>query len=113
MTSSACLMKNVRSYHGSTNIQVANGNNMPITAVGDIPPIFNNNYLSSGLSHNLSSVGQLVDNNYDVHFSRDGCCVQDQVSGMVIAKGPKVGCLFPLHLPIPSPLFISLFCCGE
>lgn len=108
MTGSATLLKNVRPYHGSEHIQVANGNNLSITAVGDIPPIFNNAYLSPGLADNLLSVGQLVDNNYDVHFSRDGCCVQDQVSGMVIAKGPKVGRLFPLHLSIPST--VSLAC---
>jgi len=99
MTSCKSLLKNVRTYHGSEQIQVANGNLIPISAVGDITPAFTNVLVSSDLSHNLLSVGQLVDNHYDVHFSRDGCSVQDQVSGTVIAKGPKVGRLFPLHIP--------------
>ena len=98
MTSSKSLLKNVRTYHDSEQIQVVNGNLIPISAVGDITPAFTNVLVSSDLSHNLLSVGQLVDNHYDVHFSRDGCSVQDQVSGIVIAKGPKVGRLFPLHI---------------
>ncbi|KAK7245636.1 hypothetical protein RIF29_40484 [Crotalaria pallida] len=98
MTNSVDFLKNVHPYHGSEQIQVANGNTLPITAVGDITPVFNNAFVSPGLSGNLISVGQLVENNCDVHFSRDGCCVQDQVSGMVIAKGPKIGRLFPLHI---------------
>lgn len=50
----------------------------------------------------------MVDNNCDVQFSRNGCVVQDQVSGTILAKGPKVGRLFPLHFPIST--FISLAC---
>ncbi|KAG6526530.1 hypothetical protein ZIOFF_016520 [Zingiber officinale] len=51
--------------------------------------------------------GQMVDNHCDVHFSRDGCIVQDQVSGQVIAKGPKVGRLFPLQFSVPRKLSFS------
>ena len=75
MTSSINLLKNVRPYHGSEHVQVANGNIIPISAIGDITPIFNNALVSPGLSDNLLSVGQLVENDYDVHFSRDGCSV--------------------------------------
>ena len=32
-------------------------------------------FFSPNLSTNLISVGQLVDNNYDVHFSCFGCVV--------------------------------------
>ena len=49
-----------------------------------------------------------MDTNCGVHFSRGGCIVQDRVSGTVIAKGPKVGHLFPLHFSIPS--LMSLAC---
>lgn len=107
MTGSADLLKNVHHYHGSDRIRVANGNHLSITAGGDIPP-FNNAYLAPRLSNNFLSVGQLMDNNFDVHFSRDGCAVQDQVSGKVIAKEPNVGRLFPLHLSILSN--VSLAC---
>jgi len=66
--------------------------------------------MSSDLSTNLIFIGQLVDNDCDVHFSRSSCVVHDQVSGKMIAKGPKVGQLFPLYISpstiIPSfPLF--------
>lgn len=107
MTGSADLLKNVHHYHGSDRIRVANGNHLSITAGGDIPP-FNNAYLAPRLSNNFLSVGQLMDNNFDVHFSRDGCAVQDQVSGKVIAKEPNVGRLFPLHISILSN--VSLAC---
>nr|CAD1830368.1 unnamed protein product [Ananas comosus var. bracteatus] len=42
MTSLVNLLNNVRLYHGSEHIHVANGNTIPITAVGDITPTFNN-----------------------------------------------------------------------
>ena len=50
----------------------------------------------------------MVDNNYDVRFSRDGCIMQDQVSGKILVKGPKVGRLFPLHFSISN--FVALAC---
>ena len=48
-----------------------------------------------------------MDNNCDVHFSRGGCLVQDQVSGTVITKGPQVGHLFPLQFSIPNIFSIA------
>jgi hypothetical protein len=68
---------------------------------------FKDVYVSPGLSNNLLSVGQLVEENYDVHFSRDGCLLQDQVSGTILTKGPKVGRLFPLHFSIPRSLSLA------
>ena len=48
----------------------------------------------------------MVDNNCDVQFSHDGCIVQDQVSRKILAKGLKVGRLFPLHFSVSN--FVSL-----
>ena len=45
---------------------------LPITAVGTLGHGFNDVFVSSGLSTNLFYVGQLVDTNYDVHFSHGG-----------------------------------------
>ncbi|KAM3338097.1 agamous-like MADS-box protein AGL70 isoform X4 [Capsicum galapagoense] len=104
MTNSACMLKNVRKYHGPSQIQVSIGSNLPITKVGDITKTFNNIFVSPKLSTGLISVGQLVDNNCDVNFSRNGCLVQDQVSRTIIARGPKVGRLFPIHFFIPRVL---------
>ena len=57
---------------------------------------------------NLVSVRQLVEDDWKVEFSNFDCAVQDQQSGKMIAKGPKVGRLFPFPLssssclPLPS-----------
>ncbi|KAG6529275.1 hypothetical protein ZIOFF_011472 [Zingiber officinale] len=107
MTGSPDLSYNVRQYNGSQNIQIANGSNLPITAIGDIGSSFSHVFISPGLSTNLIFIGQMVDNHCDVHFSRDGCIVQDQVSGQVIAKGHKVGRLFPLQFSVPRNLSFS------
>jgi len=101
MTNLSSMLKNVHEYHGSSQIQVANGGHISITKVGDITPTFKNVFVSPKLSTSLILVGQLVDDNCDVYISRNGCLVQDQVSEKVIAKGPKVGRLFPLHFFIP------------
>ena len=108
MTSSSNTHSNVCTYHGATNIQIANGTQLPIHAIGDINSSIKNVFVSPELSISLISVGQLVDNNYDVRFSHDGCIVQNQVSGKILAKGPKVGRLFPLHFSISN--FIALAC---
>ncbi|PHT64700.1 hypothetical protein T459_29125 [Capsicum annuum] len=104
MTNLSSMLKNIRKYHGPSQIQVANGSNLPITKVRDITKTFNNVFVSPKISTSLISVGQLVNNNCDVNFSRNGCLVQDQVSGTIIAKGPKVGRLFPIHFSIPRVL---------
>jgi hypothetical protein len=76
------------------NIQIANSSNLSIVAIGDIGPTFPHVFVSPRLSTNLISVGQMVDNNWDVHLSRNGCLVQDQVSRNVIARGTKVKIIF-------------------
>ncbi|KAK0597672.1 hypothetical protein LWI29_027447 [Acer saccharum] len=67
MTRSSNTLRNVRRYHGSSQIQIANGSHLAINEVGDINPSFRDVYVSLGLSTSLISVGQLVDNNCDVH----------------------------------------------
>ncbi|KAK9138491.1 hypothetical protein Sjap_009085 [Stephania japonica] len=102
MIGSTNLLHNIREYTGTQSIEIANGSNLPITAIGDITPSFRHVFVSPGLSTSLISVGQMVDNNCDVHVSRNGCLVQDQVSGKVIAKGPKVGKPFCLNFVTPT-----------
>ena len=53
-------LTNVRTYNGTQNIQIADGNTLSITAVSDITPSFRNVFVSPGLVSNLISVGQLV-----------------------------------------------------
>jgi len=98
MTGSSEYLHNLHSYDGIQKIQIADGNTLSITnVVGDINSDFRDVLVSPGLASNLLSIGQLVDDNCNVNFSRDGCLVQEQVSGKVVAKGPKVGRLFPLQ----------------
>ena len=106
MTNNPTALCHVQPYAGQSSIQTANGNSLPIAAIGDASFKFTDVFLASQLSTNLISVGHLVDNNCAVNFSSNGCVVQDQVTREPIAKGPKVGHLFPLFLPIPdfSPL---------
>jgi hypothetical protein len=102
MTISENGLYNVRKYMGNQLIQVANGDNLSILSIGNLGSYFKNIFVSPKLSTSLLSVGQMVENNCEIHFDRHGCCVQDQVSGKVIAKGPKVGRLFPIQFSIPS-----------
>ncbi len=80
MTKSSQGLSNIRKYCGSSHIQTANGSDLPIAAVGDVSSSFKDVYISPNLSVNLVSVGQLVDQNCDVHFTHDGCVVQDQMT---------------------------------
>ena len=91
MINTVVPLSNIRIYDGNLKINTADGSSLPISAVCDLSSSLTDVFVSPDLSTNLISVGQLVDNNCNVHFSRSGCVVQDQVSGQLIAKGPKVG----------------------
>ena len=107
MTNNVVALTNVTNYSGNLQIHTADGNNLPITTIGDISSSITNVYVSLDLTSNLISVGQLVYNDYRVEFSKSGCLVQDQHSGKMIANGPKVRRLFPLYSSL-SPCFF--FC---
>ena len=114
MTNTVVPLSNIRNYDANLKINTADGSSLPISVVGDLSSSLTNVFVSPNLSTNLISVGQLVDNNCNVNFSRSGCVVQDQVSGQMIAKGPKVGRLFHLHVSpstfIPSFPLLSVAC---
>nr|CAN67587.1 hypothetical protein VITISV_036279 [Vitis vinifera] len=95
MTNNPTALCHVRPYVGQSSIQIANGSSLPITVIGDASSKFTDVFLAPQLSTNL---------------------ISDQVTGELIAKGPKVGCLFPLFLPVPdfSPLSsIKSFACNN
>ena len=114
MTNTVVPISNIKNYDRNLKINTADGSSLPISAVSDLSSSLTNVFVSPNLSTNLISVGQLVDNNCNVHFSRSGCVVQDQVSRQMIAKGPKVGRLFPLYVSpstfIPSFPLLSFAC---
>ena len=98
MTNIVVPLSNIIIYDGNLKINIADGSSLPISVVGDLSSSLTDVFVSPDLSTNLIYVGQLVDNNCNVHFSRFGCVVQDQVLGQMIAKVPKMGRLFPLHV---------------
>ncbi|RVW75074.1 Retrovirus-related Pol polyprotein from transposon RE2 [Vitis vinifera] len=96
MTNNPTALCHVQPYAGQSSIQTANGNSLPIAAIGDASFKFTDVFLASQLSTNLISV------------TREP-----------IVKGPKVGRLFPLFLHVPdfsplSPLSsIKSFACNN
>ena len=73
MTNNAKFLTNVSKYPGNLKIHTADGNSLPITATSDVSSSITNVFVSPGLTTNLVSVGQLVDNNCKVEFSKSGC----------------------------------------
>ena len=61
----------------------------------------------------FDSIGQLVDNDCRVKFSKSGCLVQDQHSRKMITKGPKVGLLFSLYSSLSSCSFLPFISCNS
>jgi len=113
MTSNAQFLTNTKKYFGNLKIHTADGNQLPITSTGDISSSLTNVFVSPGLTSNLLSVGQLVENDCQVQFSQSGCLVQDQQSGKIIAKGPKLGRLFPIQFSLPQSLSLPLVSCNS
>nr|KYP75880.1 hypothetical protein KK1_020088 [Cajanus cajan] len=98
MTNSSVSLSNVQKYDENQKIHTNDGNSLPISTIGDISLSLTDVLVSPILSRNLIFIGQLVDHDYNVQYSRSGCVVQDLVSGKIIMKGPKVGVIFLLHL---------------
>ena len=96
MTNSMTNFHDVFEYDITQSFQIVDCSTLLIIVIGNLGSSFKNVFVSLELSISFIYVGQVVDNNCDVHFSRGGCVVQDRVSGTMIAKGPKLVCLFPL-----------------
>ena len=62
MTNNVVALTNVTNYSGNLQRHPADGNNIPITAIGDTSSSLTNVYVFLDLTNNLISVGQLVDN---------------------------------------------------
>ena len=77
MTNTVIPLSNIRNYDGNMKINTTEGSSLPINVVGDLSSSLTDVFASPNLSTNIIFVGQLVDNNCNVHFSRSGCVVQD------------------------------------
>lgn len=94
MTNNAHFLTNATKYFGDLKIHTTDGNHLAITVVGDISSSLTNVFVSSDLKSNLIFVGQLVDNDCQVEFSKSSCLVQDQQLGKMIVKGLKLDTFF-------------------
>ena len=75
MTNTVVPLSNIINYDGNLKINTADVSSLSISVVGDLSSSLTDVFVSPDLSTNLISVGQLVDNNCNVHFSRYGCVV--------------------------------------
>lgn len=57
MTNSSEYLHNLQSYHANQKIQIADGNTLSITDIGDINSDFRDVVVSPGLASNLLYVG--------------------------------------------------------
>ena len=73
MTNTIVPLSNIRNYDENLKINTINGSSLPISVVGNLSSSLTDVFVSPDLSINLISVGQLVDNNCNVHFYRSGC----------------------------------------
>ena len=71
MTNSFESLKNVTRYSGNLQIHIVDGNGLPIIAIHDISSSLTNCFVFPGLTSNLISIGQLVDNDCKVAFSQN------------------------------------------
>ncbi|KAK3043427.1 hypothetical protein RJ639_002006 [Escallonia herrerae] len=91
-------------------IIVANGEKMDIIGSDNIslsitpytPFHLSNVFLVHKLATNLIFVGQLMDDDNIVSFSRDGCMIQDRRTGKMKGKGRRIGRLFALEFEKPG-----------
>ena len=65
-------------------------------------------YYIPHLSNNLISVGQLIEDNYSVHFSSSGCVIQDQQTEKMITTRCRHGRLSVLDTGLAT-YFVSFF----
>ncbi|RDX63904.1 hypothetical protein CR513_57607, partial [Mucuna pruriens] len=93
MTNNVQLLTNIKKYFGNLKIHFADGNQLPITTIGDISSFLTNIFVSAGLMSNLVSVGQLVDND-----------CRDQHLGKIIKRGLKLDFFLLLCPNLSLPL---------
>ena len=98
MTSSS----NVVSSHTSTSLPTIYTTNvypMHVSYLGNVftqPLSISNAYQIPQLTHNLLSIGQLIELGFSLTFSSTGVVVQDSQTGQIVGTVRKVGRLFEL-----------------
>ena len=101
--------------HTSTSlptIYTANGSPMHVSHLSNVSTLalsISNVYQIPKLTHNLLSVGKLIELGFSLIFSSTGVVVQDSQTGQIVGTARKVGRLFELiFLYLPSSrLFTS------
>jgi len=96
----------------STGKSVITGDNSehPVEGIGEVSlrsidggrKVFKHVLHVPGIAKNLISVGQIVEQGYQLRFTNDGCFIEDPSNDMkVVAKGVKEGRLFRFIADIP------------
>ena len=114
MTPYSSLFSELKPAPHLLNICIANGSTMFGHNIGvistsnlSVPEVFN----VPDLSHNLFSVGQLVELGYRIIFDYSRCIVQDPRTGQELRTGPKVGRMFlmdNLRLPLVASISVAV-----
>jgi hypothetical protein len=85
----------VHKYSQNLKIHTIGSCSLHITITSDVYPFLTDVFVFSSLMTSLVSIGQLVDNDSKVKFSKFDCVVHDQQSRKIeIVKGFKVGQFF-------------------
>ncbi|CAH9129275.1 unnamed protein product [Cuscuta epithymum] len=115
MTPSEGILVNKFPYTGSHFVSVANGSQLSIANIGDIPLsssslplVLKSVYHVPQIKFNLLSIQKLcADNNCIVIFDKNSFFVKDKISGAVLLQAPSKGHLYPVSLSYPSSLALS------
>ncbi|WMV49159.1 hypothetical protein MTR67_042544 [Solanum verrucosum] len=88
MTGNQKLFSDLSKPRSRHEIVTANGHVLTASAIGTIKP-FSEVLCAPKLTANLLSVGQLVEQNFLVIFSPNGCVIQNILTGETMARGRK------------------------
>ena len=124
MTPDEGNLSSLNPYYGLDNVQVGNGNFLPIAHTGclNIPASRRPLALKSvlhvpHLKHNLLSIKRLShDDNYNVIFTDTFFSVKNNTTGDVLLQASSTGNLYPRHVssgPQSAPAFITLAHSGD
>ncbi|KAF6152047.1 hypothetical protein GIB67_031369 [Kingdonia uniflora] len=116
ITDNPGTLPNIKPYFGSDYVMVGNGNQLPITHMGETRIANSKLHLHNVLvvpdiKKNLISVSQLTDSYpCDFMFNARGFVIKDQTTNQVMASGNKKTGLYVLENAKSMALFSNRFC---
>lgn len=91
----------IRMRNNGTILEVGKGSIMVYTKQGEKKEI-QNVYFTTGMKHNLMSIGQLIQNGYKVQMENDTCVIHDKDGSKRINAAVQMtkNIMFPLKIEI-------------